>query len=373
MKVVVFGNGSIGKTLRAVHDFSFDVISVDFNKKSKPDLVGDANDERLRRRLLDKGDIFVDLTSDNDAVPVSEWCQDNGVGYINSDMSYPTGMKLGSIEKRFKQIVGIGKKKNLKGLGTTVLYCHGMNPGMVSHYFSEIVSNFEIASGDIEEVHVSEIDTQISDMMPEQETLISTWCVGGNFMDTVDSSSLHKKDYWRSRLGKINRLARDNKYWTRNPWDGKFKTYLSGNHEEVYEIGLKHNVPVCFSYKSPVQFNEGSKLLGKDSNFKPHIMSEDTICGHNAVGIYLRKRDGSEYWCGSRLDISSARKKVKNDVADLVLNATTVLTASGVYAATRYLMENPGRGWMMPLDAESSTMVDFVRPFLGEYFMGRLP
>lgn len=368
MRIAIFGNGAIGKTLRAIEDFGVEVVSVDSNPETMPDMVGDINGD-LKARLLSPGDILVDLTANNDAVPVSEWCHQNDVCYLNSDMSSPE--VFADVEKRFDYLTGLFLSKNER-TGSTVLYCQGMNPGMVSHYFSEIVRSYGIDDGDIEEVHVSEIDTQISDRMPDRDTLVSTWCVTGNFADTLDESSLHKKDHWRAALGSIKERARDNHYWTKNPWDGRFNTYLSGNHEEIYEIGKAHDVPVCFSYKSPVQFNEGSKHMERDSRFKGHIMSEDTICGHNTVGIYLRTKDAREYWCGSRLDIHEARKTVRNRVERPILNATTVLTASGVYAGVRYIMENPRRGWIMPLGADSAFMVRTAKKFLGEYYIGRV-
>lgn len=369
MKITIFGNGAIGKTLRAIEDFGTEILSVDVNAGSKPDMVGDINDESLRRKVLSKGDLLIDLTANNDAVPVSEWCSDRGIAYLNSDMSSPT--MFTDVEVRFDEIRGIFKRRNKKR-GSTVFYCQGMNPGMVSHYFAELIRTYGIAANDIEEVHISEIDTQISDRMPEKNTLISTWCVSGSFTDALDESSLHKKDYWASRLGEIRARARDNHYWTRNPWDGRFNTYLSGNHEEIYEIGKKYDIPTCFSYKPPVQFNEASKHMEREDLFVPHVMSEDTICGQNTVGIYLRNKAGKEYWCGSRLDISSARKLIRNKVEDLVLNATTVLTASGVYAGARYIMERSEEGWIMPLEADSAGIVSHARKFLGEFFIGEL-
>jgi len=369
MKVVIFGNGSIGKTLRAIENLKSDIVSIDLDSTTKPNIVGDINNVSLRSKFLNRGDILVDLTANNDAVPISEWCFEGGIGYINSDMSSSSLMV--NIEKRFKEIRSIFKIKNRKK-GSTILYCHGMNPGMVSHYFYEILSTFNLKSSDIEEVHISEIDTQISDRMPEIGTLISTWCVSGNLTDTLDNSSLNNKFYWKNKLVCIKNKARDNHYWTKNPWDGKFNTYLSGNHEEVYEIGKTYDVPVCFSYKSPMQFNEGSKHMGRKNVFKSHIMSDDTICGHNTVGIYLRDKSGIEYWCGSKLDIFKARKMIRNKIDNLVLNATTVLTAAGVHAGIKYIIENPEKGWIMPLETKSSFMIKEALGFLGDYFIGKM-
>jgi homospermidine synthase len=369
MKVVIFGNGAIGKTLRAIEDFGVDTISVDSDPRTMPNMVGDINDDAFKSGILSEGDILVDLTAGNDAVPASKWCFRNGVCYLNSDMSSPT--MFTNVERRFEQLRGMFRRMN-ETPGSTILYCQGMNPGMVSHYFSEVVFSNGIERSDIEEIHVSEIDTQISDVMPKRGLLISTWCVAGNFTDTLDASSLHDKRYWRSRLGRIRRAARDNLYWTRNPWDGRFETYLSGNHEEVYEIGKSCGAPACFSYKSPVQFNEASKHMSREDKFDSHIMSEDTMCGYNAVGIYLRTKGGREYWCGSRLGIAEARSMVRNRVEKPVLNATTVLTASGVYAGVKYLMENPRRGWIMPLEADSSFMIRAAKKFLGDYFCGEM-
>jgi len=367
VKLVIFGNGAIGKTLRAIQDFKcIDVVSVDINEKASPDLVGDINNATFRDSLLKKGDVLADLTKDNDSVPLATWCYHNGIGYLNTDLSCPFG-----IEEKYHEIMEMSKEYNKNPTGT-VLFSHGMNPGLVSHYFAEIMAKCNIDSKDVEEGHISEIDTQISDKMPDRDTVISTWCVTGNFTDTVDGSSLHKKDYWQERLGKINDFARDNVYWTKNPWTGKFTTYLSGNHEEVYELGGKYDIPMCFSYKSPVQFNEATKHMDRGVTFKSHIMADDVICGYNAVGVYLRKKDGTEYWCGSKLEINEARAKIRNNVKDVRMNATTMLVAAGVYAGLAYVIEHPNAGWRMPSDIDSSWIIERAKPFLGEYFVGQL-
>ena len=144
---------------------------------------------------------------------------------------------------------------------------------------------------------------------------------------------------------------------------------LSGNHEEIYEIGMTYDIPVCFSYKPPVQFNEAIKNLNDIKDYKRHVMSiKDTMLGSNVVGIYILTKDNKEFFVGSKLTINEAKKLIKRNVNDLILNATSVLTAAGVIAGVHYLIENPTKGYIMPLDCDQDFLIKKAMPFLGDFY-----
>lgn len=361
MKIILFGNGAISKTFQAIHEFKKEILVIDHDSRSKPDIVCDINNKEEIKNFIDENDILVDLTNDQNTFLTADWCYKNNINYINADIG-----SVNNLSSKEKYDIFLEKKKELKE-GKTIFYSMGMNPGMVSSYFKKAINDFNIDIKNISEVHVSEIDTQISDIMPDEKTIIGTWCIQGIFEDGMDESSLYAKKYWENKLS-LHKNARRNIYWTKNPWYGKFNTMLSGNHEEIYEIGMAYDIPVCFSYKPPVQFNEAIKNLNNIKDYKRHVMTiEDTISGDNVVGIYILTKDNKEFFVGSKLTINEAKKLIKRNVNNLILNATSVLTAAGVIAGVDYLIENPTKGYIMPLDCDQDFLIKKAMPFLGHF------
>ena len=371
MKLVIFGNGVISKTLQIIHDFELKTISIDISKEAEPDIIGDICDDILKKNLLDKDDILVDLTNGQDTFLTANWCWQNNINYINADISSQDSDELinGDIEKRYDKFIKIANERKK---GSTILFSQGMNPGLVSVYFNKLIQDYNINTKEIKEVQISEIDTQFSDLMPEKQTVISTWCIDGLFEDGIAKSSIWKKEYWQSKLD-LNSNARDNIYWAKNPWYNQFKTMLSGNHEEIYEIGKTFDVPVCFSYKPPIQFGEATKNLNILENINKHIMNtDDIICGENVVGAHILMKNEQEYWCGSKLSIDNAKKLIKRKIKSPVLNATSILTAAGVIAGIHWIIENKNRGYVMPLEIDIDYTIKKAKPFLGDFFIGEL-
>ena len=371
MKLVIFGNGVISKTFQIIHDIPLKTISVDIASETQPDYIGDICDDVIKRKLLDEDDILVDLTNGQDTFLTADWCWRNNVNYINADISsQDSDLSInGDIEKRYDKFIKIANERKI---GKTILFSQGMNPGMVSVYFNKLIKDYDINTKEIKEVQVSEIDTQFSDMMPKKQTVISTWCIDSLFEDGIAESSLWKKEYWQSKVD-LKQNARDNIYWAKNPWFNEFKTMLSGNHEEIYEIGKTFDLPVCFSYKPPIQFGEATKNLNILDNINKHIMNmDDVVCGENIVGTHIIMKNEKEYWCGSRLFIENVKKLIKREIKSPVLNATSVLTAAGVIAGVHWIIENKNRGYVMPLEMDIEYTIKKAKPFLGDFFVGEL-
>lgn len=364
MRIIIFGNGAISKTVQAINDFKQEIIVADIDKKTNPDIVCDINDRDKIKTFVKEDDLLVDLTNDQNTFLIADWCYKNNVNYINADIGTVGNLTTKEIYNLF-----LKEKNKRKGkVGKTVLYSMGMNPGMVSAYLKKAIKDFSLEKEMIEEIHVSEIDSQISDKMAEKKTIIGTWCIQGIFEDGITESALYKTDYWENKLN-LNKKAKNNIYWTKNPWYKKFNTILSGNHEEIYEIGMEYDVPVCFSYKPPVQFMESTKNLTSIKKYKKHIMSlDDTISGDNVVGIYILTKDKKEIFVGSKLNINQVKKLIKRKIKNLTLNATSVLTAGGVIAGIKYILKHKNKGYIMPLDCEHDFLIKEAMPFLGEFY-----
>lgn len=370
MRGIIFGNGAIAKSLQMIHDFDFEIITVDIDEKTKPNIVGNIHDPNLKQKLLKSNDIFIDLTNGQDSYMAADWCYQRNINYINADIGVQSRFgKIVSLEKAYDIFLDLSERRTG---GATILFSQGMNPGMVSVYFNKLIQEYQLDTAEIKEVHISEIDTQICDRVSKKNTIISTWCVSGLLEDGISKSCITDRDYWKKKL-KIKSKANENIYWSRNPWYGKFETMLSGNHEEIYEIGRTYKIPVCFSYKPPVQFSEGAKYLKNLTGLDKHIMSlDDTISGENIVGTYIIMKNGDEYWCGSNLSIHDAKKLVKRLIEKPILNATSALTAAGVIAGVHWILRNRNKGYVMPLKMDTEYVLKKAKPFLGNFFIGKL-
>lgn len=363
MKIILFGNGAISKTVQAIHDFKNEIIVVDNDKKTEPDILCDINDYEKIKTFINQNDLLIDLTNDQNALNIANFCYDNNIYYINADIGNIDGLPT---KEKYDIFV---KEKEKRKNGPTNFHSMGMNPGMVSAYMKKAIKDFKLKKEMIEEVHISEIDTQISDMISDKKTIIGTWCIQGIFEDGDTESALYKADHWTKKVN-IKEKAKENHYWTKNPWYGKFTTILSGNHEEIYEIGTTYDIPVCFSYKPPVQSTEMLKNIDKNINkYKKHVMTvNDTISGDNVVGIYILLKNQKEIFIGSKLNIDKAKKLIKREVKNLILNATSVLTAAGIISGTKYIIKNKKKGYIMPLDCDHNSLITEAMPFLGEFY-----
>jgi homospermidine synthase len=364
MRIIIFGNGAISKTVQAINNFKKEIIVVDIDEKTEPDIVCDINDHYKIKTFVKEDDLLVDLTNDQNTFLIADWCYKNNVNYINADIG-----TIGSLNSKEKYNLFLKEREKRKDKGgKTILYSMGMNPGLVSAYMKKAIKDFSLEKKMIKEIHVSEIDSQISDKIAEKNTIIGTWCIQGIFEDGITESSLYKSDYWKNKLN-LNKEAKNNIYWSKNPWYKKFNTILSGNHEEIYEIGMAYDSPVCFSYKPPVQFMESTKNLTNIKKYKKHIMTlDDTISGDNVVGIYILTKDKKEIFVGSKLNINQVKKLIKRKIKNLTLNATSVLTSAGVIAGINYILKNKNKGYIMPLDCDHDFLIKEAIPYLGEFY-----
>jgi homospermidine synthase len=67
------------------------------------------------------------------------------------------------------------------------------------------------------------------------------------------------------------------------------------------------------------------------------------------------------WWCGSDLSIEESRRLVPHQ------NATTMQVAISVVAACMWMLENPRQGLCVPDDLPHDFVLNFSKPYLGEF------
>ena len=74
------------------------------------------------------------------------------------------------------------------------------------------------------------------------------------------------------------------------------------------------------------------------------IMNDEIIKGEDRLGVLLMGHVYKSWWVGSLLSIDEARHLLPGQ------SATTLQVGSAVYAAVKWAMENPDRGYLVPDD-----------------------
>jgi homospermidine synthase len=94
---------------------------------------------------------------------------------------------------------------------------------------------------------------------------------------------------------------------------------------------------------------------------KIRIIYDEIIDGNDELGVLLMGHDFNAWWIGSILNINVARSFVPHQ------NATTLQVAASAVAGVAYLINHPKAGVLLPDDLDHHEILDFVKPYLGEF------
>ncbi len=90
-------------------------------------------------------------------------------------------------------------------------------------------------------------------------------------------------------------------------------------------------------------------------------MNDEITSGADILGALLMGHDYNSWWTGSDLSIEESRRLVPHQ------NATTMQVAISVVAATTWMIENPGRGVVVPDDIPHDYILGIAKPYLGNF------
>ncbi len=180
-------------------------------------------DAFLSARVGD-GDLLLDLAWNIDNPTILQWCRDHGVRYLNTSVevwdpyddmasTHPLDRTLYVRHMDLRRMVAAwGDNK-----GATAVVEHGANPGLVSHFTKQALTEIArrmlrdgIASdaGALERaltdeeyatlamltgtkvIHISERDTQITDVPKQVDEFVNTWSVDGFFEEGIAPAEL---------------------------------------------------------------------------------------------------------------------------------------------------------------------------------------
>ena len=376
---------------------------------------------RQLARYVGKGDLIVDLAWNIGCNDILQWCHDHDVLYVNTSVEVwdpyedatnkpPQERTLYARQLSLQRMIAGWKNKK----GATAVLDHGANPGLVSHFTKEALSDMarhwlsvkrskgarreaikaaldgnvwnELAMHlGVKVIHVSERDMQISDEPKRVNEFVNTWSIEGFYEEGIAPAEMgwgtHEKvlpprSFFHSE-GPGNQICLANfgcRTWVRSWVPAGEIVGMVIRHGEAYSISDYLTVwdndkplyrPTVHYAYSPCDSAIASlhELQMRNYALQPsqRIMANEIIDGQDQLGCLLMGHDFKSWWIGSMLDIHESRKLVPHQ------NATTVQVACSVVAAAMWMIENPRRGVNLPDALPHEYILKIAKPYLGPF------
>ena len=425
-KFVVFGLGMVGRSfLRLVAENSlFDsktwyvieknpnLIDIFLKYGGKPEnyRVVDVKPSNYQKvfSFLDDGDYLLDMSSFQGNTDLLQFCMKKDVHYL-STCSLPLEEKGKTVPDYhdfsiYRQI----KQQKIPSKATSIIE-FGMNPGMVSCFMKQafkaiireddtpyIVNNRNELQNlihqneyallaqklGVEIIHISDIDCTEVNFMPENHYVYSTWNLEAFCDESTTFSELslghdvdfsiykgcvdqHNPSDGYLRMNVSATLVTDQSF---SPW-GSFIGHIIP-HEEIYTTSYFLSIydkngklvykPTSFFVYRPCEIALQSLLTEYKNDFigsKEHLISLPEIArGGEAVGIVLEGRNFKTRYFGNKLEVP-----LQHDTP------TILQVSASAFAAFRYILEYPNKGFLLPEELDDEKMLVYAKPYLKEY------
>ena len=380
-------------------------------------------DEFLAARV-GAGDLLLDLAWNIDNPTILQWCRDHGVRYLNTSVevwdpyddmasTHPLDRTLYVRHMDLRRMIAAWGDNN----GATAVVEHGANPGLVSHFTKQALTEIAgrmlhdgiasdppavelaLAEDDFASlamltgtkvIHISERDTQITDVPKEVDEFVNTWSVDGFFEEGIAPAELgwgtHEKrlppnGYVHHGYGPCNQIciARPGmETWVRS-WvpSGEIRGMVV-RHGEALTISDHLTVwgedgnpvyrPTVHYAYCPTDAAIASVLELRMSNWKmqtrQRILNDEITSGADELGVLLMGHPYRSWWTGSLLSIDQARAILPHQ------SATTLQVAGSIIAAVSWMIACPNEGVCVPDDLPWRDVLDVASRYLGTLHSG---
>lgn len=375
--------------------------------------------------LLESRPFVFDLSVDVDCVPIIKLCRDMGCVYLNSSIESwgdKTPWILNTTDKGlydrslYKRQIEVEKLLGTKKT-STILTNHAQNPGMVSSYVKRGLIDYALKHGTredkqlakgldsgkikqtefcklakslgLEEVHISEIDTQKFNKKFKKNHFYSTWSAVGFIAEALDpiqmgwGSNRDPKEGYKPTVGEGNVRI----FPTRG-MDARCKSITLGlKGEEIPINGMliphaeadtissfladgDYSPSVFYVYQpSSLAFESLDALRKADYHPPPHkncyvMRNDDVISGFDSVGTLLLFKDGKSHWTGSVVSVEFSR-----GLGFKHSNPTIVQVGAGVWGAMKWIEDSHKRlGYLEPENLDFNDVLKYAMPYLGQFY-----
>ncbi len=366
-----------------------------------------------------QGDLLLDLAWNIDNPTILQWCRDHGVRYLNTSIevwdpyddlaaTHPLDRTLYVRHMDLRRMIAKWGDNN----GATAVLEHGANPGLVSHFTKQALTEIAgrmLSDGLVDDtnaieqaladsqyatlamltgtkvIHVAERDTQITNIPKEVDEFVNTWSVDGFYEEGIAPAELgwgtHEKrlppnGYVHNGYGPRNQIciARPGmETWVRS-WvpAGEIRGMVV-RHGEALTISdhltvwggdgnPRYRPTVHYAY-CPSDAAIASVLELRMRNWKmqsrQRILNDEIISGADELGVLLMGHPYRAWWTGSLLSIDEARAIVPHQ------SATTLQVAGSIIATVTWMIEHPNEGLCVPDDLPWQEVLKVASRYLG--------
>jgi len=237
-------------------------------------------------------------------------------------------------------------------------------------------------------VHISERDTQVSNIPKAGDEFVNTWSIEGFYEEGTAPAELG----WGTHERRLPKHAHTpiggpgNQIFLAQPGIRTFvhswvprggpiigmvvrhaESFTISDYLTVWEDTIEGRRPV---YRPTVHYAYMPcdnailslyELTMRNYQLQPklRIMSDEITDGIDELGVLLMGHPLTSWWTGSQLDIHEARELVPGQ------NATTLQVAAAVVAALGFIVTHPGRGILVPDDLPYKEILDIAGTYLG--------
>lgn len=374
----------------------------------------------ILEKYVKKGDHIINLSVDVDNRAIASYSIFKECTYLDTAHE-PWPGTIDNRDKSIKERSGAKEReialKLAKDAGnncSTILFCSGMNPGVVSYFVKiglyEIAKRFNIEFKlpkekkewallakeiGLKTIHISEHDTQIADYIKYPDTFCNTWSCDGFRTEGMQPSEGWAGTHENLELNGMNiyfegqRAFDLNRPGTRT----KVKTYTPNGIVEGYVIQHNESLSIgdllsiidednkiiyaptvhyayCPSDAAQISINELNATQDYTMPPKQHLLRNEIIDGKDELGILLMgvyEGKPYSYWVGSLLSIEDARAVCNHN------SATSLQVIGGVVSGTLFCINNPYSGVLETDDLYFVQMMEWSLPYMGEMFSDFVP
>ena len=375
---------------------------------------------------LGDGDLLVDLAWNIGLSELLEWCRDHNVRYLNTSVEvwdpYLDPAAVSPQERTLywrhmalrRQIASWGSND-----GPSAVVEHGANPGLVSHFTKQALSEIAtavLADGllsdrhdditealraerfnvlaqllNVKAIHIAERDTQITDRPKQVGEFVNTWSVDGFYEEGVAPAEMG----WGTHERLLPELAR------RHEGEGPLnqicfaqmahKTLVRSRvpsgpivgmvirHGEAFTICDHLTVwdgdtpvyrpTVHYAYcPTDVAWASFVELEGNQYEYpnRQRIMNDEIIAGRDELGVLVMGHPYKSWWTGMQTSIDEARALAPHQ------SATTIQVAASIVGAVDWMLRSPSEGVRVPDELPWRDVLAVARPYVATTWSGPL-
>ena len=365
-------------------------------------LINESVDRETLEILFDKyileGSVVFDLSFRVDTAEVIMYCDRRKCIYANTSVDHWNRAEEdwdgGELEEFSLAFMREGLREKCKGCSTTAILNHGMNPGLVSHYVKHAIRTLykdrfggEASYGEmarklkVTTIHISERDTQKTNLQVTEKRLINTWSVKGLYDEAIDpvQVSWGSHETWapswfdREHLQKYGQL-----FFPIRGMQMKLKSYepvggmLVGTcipHAESASLSrlINHGgyrISAYYVYNLPdVAKASVHNMENLKDDYEYYVLKAGDILegGYDAVGCLIFHGDNEKLWIGAVQPIERAKKFNKE------INGTCLQVAVSILSAVKWGLANPSRGVIDPEEVDSDFVLKYCDYWMGDF------